>query len=130
MLIADSVAHCVSIGYTNYAQLSTVEAWIVILSYTFQIYYDFSGYTDMALGIGKMFNIELPQNFNNPYKATSVEEFWQRWHMSLTRFLRDYVYIPLGGNRRIFVTKWIGGGYRYLFEHYDCVFYKWIVAWC
>lgn len=75
------------------------EAWVSSLSYTFQLYFDFSGYTDMAIGISYMFNIVLPFNFNSPYKATSIGDFWHRWHITLSRFLRDYIYIPLGGNR-------------------------------
>ena len=75
------------------------EAWSGALAYTLQIYFDFSGYTDMALGIALMFNIRLPINFNSPYKATSIIEFWRRWHITLSTFLRDYLYIPLGGNR-------------------------------
>ncbi|WP_323645002.1 MBOAT family O-acyltransferase, partial [Aliarcobacter butzleri] len=70
------------------------------LSYTFQLYFDFSGYCDMAIGISLMFNIKLPINFNSPYKALSIQDFWRRWHMTLSRFLRDYIYIPLGGNRK------------------------------
>lgn len=77
-----------------------VEAWGGILAYTFQLYFDFSGYTDMAIGIAQLFGVSLPENFNSPYKATSITDFWKRWHMTLSRFLRDYVYIPLGGNRR------------------------------
>jgi D-alanyl-lipoteichoic acid acyltransferase DltB (MBOAT superfamily) len=76
------------------------EAWSGALAYTLQIYFDFSGYTDMALGIALMFNIRLPINFDSPYKATSIIEFWRRWHMTLSRYLRDYLYIPLGGNRK------------------------------
>jgi len=76
------------------------EAWCGALAYTLQIYFDFSGYTDMALGIALMFGIKLPINFDSPYKATSIIEFWRRWHMTLSRFLRDYLYIPLGGNRK------------------------------
>lgn len=75
------------------------EAWRGMLAFTFQIYFDFSGYTDMALGIAMMFGIQLPQNFNAPYRATSLQDFWRRWHMTLSRFLRDYLYIPFGGNR-------------------------------
>jgi D-alanyl-lipoteichoic acid acyltransferase DltB (MBOAT superfamily) len=69
------------------------------LSYTFQIYFDFSGYTDMAIGISLMFNIRLPINFNSPYKAKNIQDFWRRWHITLSQFLREYVYIPLGGNK-------------------------------
>jgi alginate O-acetyltransferase complex protein AlgI len=86
---------------------SLIDAWCGALSFTFQIYFDFSGYTDMALGLALMIGIRLPLNFNSPYKSTSIAEFWRRWHMTLSRFLRDYVYIPLGGNRR-------GPGRRYI----------------
>ncbi len=76
------------------------EAWGGALAYTFQLYFDFSGYSDMAIGLGLMFNIRLPLNFNSPYKAVNIIDFWRRWHITLSRFLRDYLYIPLGGNRR------------------------------
>jgi alginate O-acetyltransferase complex protein AlgI len=75
-------------------------AWVGVLSYSFQLYFDFSGYTDMAIGISRMFGVDLPINFYSPYKSASIIEFWQRWHMTLSRFLRDYLYIPLGGNRK------------------------------
>ncbi|GJD50376.1 Peptidoglycan O-acetyltransferase [Methylobacterium crusticola] len=96
---------------------SVVEAWQGTLAFTFQIYFDFSGYTDMALGLALLFGIVLPQNFDVPYRATSLREFWRRWHMTLSRFLRDYLYIPLGGNRRglglqlaaLFATMTLGG---------------------
>lgn len=100
MIIADTFGRAVTFGFGDIGSLSSMEALIVSLSYTFQIFFDFSGYCDMATGIGYMFNIELPQNFNSPYKATSITEFWDRWHMSLTRFLKMYIYIPLGGNRK------------------------------
>lgn len=100
VLIADTFAAAVNFGFGTVETLSSMEAVIVSLSYTFQIFFDFSGYCDMAIGIGYLFNIELPQNFNSPYKANSIPDFWARWHMSLTRFLRTYIYIPLGGNRR------------------------------
>ena len=79
---------------------SVLDAWAATLAYTFQIYFDFSGYSDMAIGLARMFGIRLPLNFNSPYKARSIIDFWRRWHMTLSRFLRDYLYIPLGGNRR------------------------------
>ena len=79
--------------------ISFLEAWGAVLAYSFQIYFDFSGYCDMAIGLGRMFGIRLPINFNSPYKATSIIDFWRRWHMTLSRFLRDYLYYPLGGNR-------------------------------
>lgn len=80
--------------------VTTQQAIIAMMGYTFQIYFDFSGYSDMALGLARMFGFELPLNFNSPYKARSISDFWRRWHMTLSRFLRDYVYIPMGGNRR------------------------------
>ena len=76
------------------------EAWIGALAYTLQIYFDFSGYSDMAIGLSRIFNIKLPLNFNSPYKAINIIDFWRRWHMTLSAFLRDYIYIPLGGNRK------------------------------
>ncbi|MDB5512808.1 MAG: putative alginate o-acetyltransferase AlgI [Enterovirga sp.] len=79
--------------------ISVLEAWQATLGFTFQIYFDFSGYTDMALGIALLFGIVLPQNFDAPYRASSLQDFWRRWHMTLSRFLRDYLYVPLGGNR-------------------------------
>ena len=79
---------------------TTPEAWQATLGFTLQIYFDFSGYTDMALGIALLFGFVLPQNFDVPYRATSLQDFWRRWHMTLSRFLRDYLYVPLGGNRR------------------------------
>jgi len=79
--------------------LTLVEAWGGAIAYTLQLYFDFSGYSDMAIGLSRMFNIELPLNFNSPYKAANISDFWRRWHMTLSRFLRDYLYIPLGGNR-------------------------------
>ena len=82
------------------AETSVVTAWICIICYTLQIYFDFSGYSDMAVGLGKMFGFEFVQNFNFPYKAVSITDFWRRWHISLSSWFRDYVYIPLGGNRK------------------------------
>lgn len=117
VIIADSLSEYVNIGYNINTQLSMLESWIVMLSYTLQIYFDFSGYTDMALGSAKMLNIDLPKNFNSPYKAVSIQDFWRRWHITLSRFLKDYIYIPLGGNRQgerrtyfnLITTMLIGG---------------------
>jgi alginate O-acetyltransferase complex protein AlgI len=78
---------------------STAEAWTGALAYTFQLYFDFSGYSDMAIGLSWLFNVRLPFNFDSPYKSLNISEFWRRWHMTLSAFLRDYLYIPLGGNR-------------------------------
>jgi D-alanyl-lipoteichoic acid acyltransferase DltB (MBOAT superfamily) len=99
VLIADTLSQAVSWGFGTVDDLSWVEALIVSVSYTLQLYFDFSGYCDMAMGIACMMNIGLPQNFNSPYRSTSIVDFWSRWHMSLTRFLREYIYFPLGGSR-------------------------------
>lgn len=99
VLIADFFGKITAFGYGNIPNLSTLEAIFTILAYTFQIYFDFSGYCDMASGIAKMFNIDLPLNFNSPYKASNISEFWKRWHITLTRFLTNYIYFPLGGSR-------------------------------
>jgi D-alanyl-lipoteichoic acid acyltransferase DltB (MBOAT superfamily) len=87
--------------------LNALDCWGGALSYTFQLYFDFSGYSDMAIGLARIFGIKLPANFNSPYKATSIIEFWQRWHITLSRFLRDYLYIPLGGNRSGTIRKYV-----------------------
>jgi alginate O-acetyltransferase complex protein AlgI len=85
---------------TGYDSMSTTMAWVGILCYTLQIYFDFSGYSDMAIGLAKMFGFDLLKNFNYPYIARSMQDFWHRWHISLSTWFRDYVYIPLGGNRK------------------------------
>ena len=99
VLLADTLSKIVNVGYADINSLNRISAIVIMFSYTLQIYFDFSGYCDMALGMSKMFNIDLPLNFNSPYKAKSVSEFWDRWHMTLTRFFTHYVYIPLGGSR-------------------------------
>jgi alginate O-acetyltransferase complex protein AlgI len=114
------------------AAISTLDAWQATLGFTFQIYFDFSGYTDMALGMALMLGIVLPQNFNKPYAATSLQDFWRRWHMTLSRFLRDYLYIPLGGSRNglgvqigaLFATMTLGG----LWHGAGLTFIAWGVA--
>lgn len=100
VIIADTFAIWATNGFDNATTLSFIEAWTTSLSYTFQLYFDFSGYTDMAIGLALLFNIKLPINFNSPYKSLNIQEFWRRWHITLSRFLKDYIYIPLGGNRR------------------------------
>ncbi|NNL86588.1 MAG: MBOAT family protein [Myxococcales bacterium] len=103
IVFADGVAPMANAVFGTAAAgnpLSTGDAWLGTLAYTLQIYFDFSGYSDMAIGLGLIFGVRLPINFNSPYQATSVVDFWRRWHMTLSRFLRDYLYIPLGGNRR------------------------------
>ena len=99
VVIADTFAQWANAGFETTQALNLFEAWATSLSYTFQLYFDFSGYTDMALAVALMFNIKLPINFNSPYKALNIQDFWRRWHITLSRFLRDYIYIPLGGNR-------------------------------
>jgi alginate O-acetyltransferase complex protein AlgI len=128
VVIADRFSEWATAGFDGPGPLNFFYAWATSLSYTFQIYYDFSGYTDMALGAALMFNIKLPVNFNSPYKALDVQDFWRRWHISLSRFLRDYVYIPLGGNRagdgRVYFNLmvvflvcglWHGAGWTFIF---------------
>lgn len=100
VLLADTFGKGVEWGFSNIAVLSQGDAVVVMLLYTLQIYFDFSGYCDMAIGIAAMFHIDLPINFNSPYKATSITEFWDRWHITLSRFLQKYIYIPLGGSRK------------------------------
>jgi D-alanyl-lipoteichoic acid acyltransferase DltB (MBOAT superfamily) len=100
VVIADTFAIWATNGFDKVESLTLIAAWATSLSYTFQLYFDFSGYTDMALAIALLFNIKLPINFNSPYKALNIQDFWRRWHITLSRFLRDYIYIPLGGNRK------------------------------
>lgn len=115
VIIADSIAVFANAGYNlDLPHYTMAEAWLISLSYTFQLYFDFSGYCDMAIGIGKMFNINLPLNFNAPYRATNFQDFWRRWHMTLNRFLTQYVYIPLGGSRRKEVRVYFNIGIVFL----------------
>ncbi len=110
VVIADNLAQFVTPVFAHLdagGGVTTEWAWLAVLAYTMQIYFDFSGYSDMAVGLALLFGIRLPVNFRSPYKATSIIEFWRRWHITLSRFLRDYLYIPLGGNR-------LGENRRYL----------------
>ena len=95
----------------DYSGIGTYTAWIGILAYTFQIYFDFSGYSDMAIGIGRMIGFKFPENFNNPYVSGSITEFWRRWHITLGAWMKNYLYIPLGGNKvstkRLYLNLWI-----------------------
>lgn len=100
VLIADTFSKIVTIGYGNIGGLNTTSTLLTMVCYSLQIYFDFSGYCDMAYGMGYMMNIKLPFNFNSPYKAQSINDFWDRWHMTLTRFFTKYIYIPLGGSRK------------------------------
>ncbi len=117
VLIADSLAAFVDPALADYHALSTAGAWLAMLGYTFQIYFDFSGYSTMAVGLGYLFGLRIPQNFNSPYKALDPSDFWKRWHISLSTCMRDYLYIPFGGNRggewrtyrNLMLTMLIGG---------------------
>jgi len=128
VVIADTFSVWANNGFDVAVTLNFLEAWATSLSYTFQLYFDFSGYTDMAIGIALLFNIKLPINFNSPYKAQSIQDFWRRWHLTLSRFLRDYIYIPLGGNKQgswrtyrnlmitfILAGFWHGAGWTFVF---------------
>ena len=118
VVLADNLAHWVNTGFQAVSpdkpSLATQEAWLIVLGFAMQIYFDFSGYTDMGRGSALMLGFEVPENFRRPYLSISISEFWRRWHISLSSWLRDYVYIPLGGNRRardrnLFVTLVLGG---------------------
>lgn len=127
VLLADTFGAGVDYGYENLAVLGRTDACLVILFYALQLYFDFSGYCDMAAGIGRMLGIEIPVNFNSPYKAVNIVDFWKRWHITLNRFFTKYVYIPLGGNRKgrgrmyfnlliVFFLSgfWHGAGFHFL----------------
>jgi alginate O-acetyltransferase complex protein AlgI len=147
VVIADNLAQFVSPVFAHLdagGGVTTSWAWLATLAYTLQIYFDFSGYSDMAIGLALLFGIRLPVNFRSPYQATSIIEFWRRWHVTLSRFLRDYLYIPLGGNRlgeqrrylNLLVTMllgglWHGAGWNFLVWGglhgiYLCINHLWI----
>jgi alginate O-acetyltransferase complex protein AlgI len=117
VLIADNLAPYANNLFNDPGQPSLLLAWGGVLAYTFQLYFDFSGYSDMAIGLSRLFGVRLPLNFDSPYKSRNIAEFWRRWHMTLSRFLRDYLYIPLGGNRHgegrrnlnLLATMFLGG---------------------
>ena len=128
VIIADTFSTWATNGFDLAEHLNFFEAWVTSLSYTFQLYFDFSGYTDMAIGLALLFNIHLPINFNSPYKAKNIQDFWRRWHITLSRFLKEYIYIPLGGNRKgnirlhinliltfVIGGLWHGAGWTFLF---------------
>jgi len=143
VLIADNLSPWVSTVFNHPNEVTFIESWVGVLSYTYQLYFDFSGYSDMAIALGLLFNIKLPINFNSPYQATSIRDFWRRWHITLSNFLRDYLYIPLGGNRKgemrqythIMITMvlgglWHGAGWTYilwggLHGFYLCIHQSW-----
>jgi len=125
--IADTFAKWANEGYASVETLTFIESWVTTLSYTLQLYFDFSGYSDMAVGLALLFNIVMPINFNSPYKALDIQDFWRRWHITLSKFLTTYLYIPLGGNRKgkvrtyvnifiIFLVSgiWHGAGWTFI----------------
>jgi alginate O-acetyltransferase complex protein AlgI len=100
VLIANVIgAHADAIFAMEYSEIGSINLWIGALAYTFQIYFDFAGYSDMAIGLGKMMGFKFPENFDSPYASLNISEFWRRWHITLGNFMKDYLYIPLGGNR-------------------------------
>lgn len=127
VVIADRLAMIADPVFSLSNEVNAIDAWKGILAYSFQLYFDFSGYSDMAIGVSKLFHLNMPINFNSPYKALSIIDFWRRWHMTLSNFLKDYVYIPLGGSRNGNFNKlrnvlivmvicgiWHGSGYTFL----------------
>ena len=128
LLFANSLSRLVDIQTQAFETgISMLSAWIIVLAFSFQIYFDFSGYCDIAVGLGKLLGFDLPENFNFPYQAKSFSEFWTRWHITLTQFFRDYVYIPLGGNRNgvlktyrnlwitfLLTSLWHGANYNFI----------------
>lgn len=112
VLIANVLAEHVDLILEAHNDVSTLVLWLGVIGYSFQIYFDFSGYSDMAVGLGKMVGFHFPENFNNPYISRNISEFWRRWHITLGTWMKNYLYIPLGGNRstskaRIFLNLWI-----------------------
>lgn len=126
-ILADTFAGAFAWGLENIGALTSMDCFLVMLAYTFEIYFDFSGYSDMAMGVSRMLNITLPMNFDSPYKAVSIRDFWKRWHISLTKFFTKYLYIPLGGSRKgkvftyvntmiVFIVSgiWHGAGWAFI----------------
>jgi D-alanyl-lipoteichoic acid acyltransferase DltB (MBOAT superfamily) len=127
VMIADTLVKYVDPAFANVKSMEIIDVWTATLGYSLQLYFDFSAYSEMAMGIALLFGIYLPKNFNSPYKAKDIADFWKRWHMTLSRFLKDYLYIPLGGNRHgfnrmiaaLFITMllggiWHGAGWQYM----------------
>ena len=141
VVIADKLAIYADRVFSSTADLTMLDAWGGSLAYTLQLYFDFSGYSEMAIGLGLLFNYNLPLNFNLPYRATSIIDFWRRWHITLSAFLKNYLYIPLGGNRtghhlrNIMITMllgglWHGAGWTFIFWGvlhgiYICINHLW-----
>lgn len=127
VVLADTFAVAFAWGCENMNTLTSLDCFLIMISYTFEIYFDFSGYSDMAVGASRMLNITLPMNFDSPYKALSIRDFWKRWHISLTKFFTKYLYIPLGGSRKgkaftclnmmiVFIISgiWHGAGWAFI----------------
>jgi len=133
VLIADSLARFVDPWLSNWSALSTAAAWLSMLGYSMQLYFDFSGYSSMAVGLGLMFGLNIPQNFNSPYRSQNPSEFWRRWHISLSTCIRDYLFIPLGGSRgskwftarNILIAMFFGG----LWHGANLTFIVWGLYW-
>lgn len=128
MVLANTMGELADVMFNYSGNVGCVSAWVGIICYTFQIFYDFSAYSDMAIGLGEIFGFHFLENFNYPYTALSMQDFWRRWHMSLTKWFRDYLYIPLGGNRKgrartlinnvvvfFFTGLWHGASWNYIF---------------
>ncbi len=128
VVIADSLSPWVGDLFYRADTLSFFEAWLAAIGYTFQLYFDFSGYSEMAIGLGRIFNLEFPMNFNSPYQAQSIVDFWRRWHMTLGLWVKEYLYIPMGGNRQgewlkmrnlflcmLLIGFWHGAGWTFIF---------------
>lgn len=117
ILLADTIAERINPLFADYQSLQLAGSWFAMLGYTCQLYFDFSGYSNMAVGLGLMLGFRFPQNFDSPYKSENISQFWRRWHISLSSFLRDYLFIPLGGShfgqlltlRNLFVVMFLGG---------------------
>ncbi|MEO7521589.1 MAG: MBOAT family O-acyltransferase [Gemmatimonas sp.] len=147
VLIADTLAALVDPSFARWSELSTIGTWLAVLGYTFQLLFDFSGYSSMAVGLGYLFGIRIPQNFNSPYKSLNPSDFWERWHISLSSCLRDYLYIPLGGNRfgtlltyrnlmltMLFGGLWHGASWTFVFWGFYhgvllCAYRVWKSSW-
>ncbi|MCR2050299.1 MBOAT family protein [Acetatifactor muris] len=132
VLLADTLAVVVNAEFDNILYLDALSAWAVVFFFVFELYFDFSGYSDMARGLGRMFGFRLPENFNAPLTAVSVKDFWRRWHMTLSRFLMTYIYFPLGGNRKgkarqclnlaaVFLVSGIWHGASWNFVLWGCI---------
>ncbi len=129
VLLANTLSGAADAAFSAPSQVACLTAWAGLLAYSLQLYLDFSGYSDMAIGLGEMFGFSLPENFNNPYSSTSITEFWRRWHITLSEWFRDYLYVPLGGNRcgavRTTINLWVVFALCGLWHGPDATFLAW-----